>query len=1018
MVRPVFKSRLALLISAFVVQICATAALAAPLNIKGTVTDETGEPLIGVSVQPVKSNKGVTTDIDGKYALSIPAPGEVNFSYVGMKPKIVKVSQSGTYDVVLEQGSNTLDDVVVVGYGTQRKVNLTGSVQSVNSEEILRRSVSNGSLALQGIVPGLTAVQSSGQPGGDQARITIRGRGSINSNTSPLVLIDGVEGDMNRIDLNSVESISVLKDAASASIYGSRASNGVILITTKRGAKGKPKVTFNGYIGWNKPTEMAEGVDAIGLMQAIDMARANNDQDPLYTDMIETYRTEGADQLNRYDTNWRDAIMKSSAMVQNYSVGVSGGSDFLNVYASAGFYKQDGMVPNNDFKRYNLRLNSDMKINDWIHLGVDASVRQAEVLNPIGGATTLIGYTMTFQPLLSGINADGTWGYGLQGNNPIATINDGGYSKSLAPEYVVKTTLTVNPFKGMTILGSYNWKRNTGSTYTFADTYEEYEYGALKGTFPTEVKKASDQRSNSDYKQYNAMATYENTFASHYLKAMIGFQSEEFNSNNLTAGRSDFKYDGYNELQHGDASTATNSAYSTAWSMLSYIFRINYTFRDRYLLEVNGRYDGTSRFTNDRRWGFFPSVSLGWRMSEEAFFQGLKPVLNNLKLRASFGRLGNQDLDGTTNFPYVSAVSTGNAYGYFFDEEFTPGAAQTQLANPLITWEKSSQYNVGLDWSLFNNRLSGGFDYYVRKIDDMIQRFPVPEFAALEAPWQNAGSMRNNGWELSLGWNDRIGNVNYYAKFNISDVRNKVLNLYGNEYKSGNTYTAEGLPYGNYYGYIADGFYRDQADIDNSPAFGDRNTIKPGFIKYKDISGPDGVPDGVIDGEDRAVIGNPTPHYGYGLTLGADWKGFDISVFFQGVAKRDVLYTGAGARPLLGNMTIYTHQLDTWTPDNQDATFPLLLVDNSGGLANNMASSFWVQSGAYCRLKNLVVGYTIPKKITRKATIENLRVYATAQNLFTIRGDNFYKGFDPESSAGASCYPLNKTFLFGLQLEF
>lgn len=990
----------------------------AALTITGTVTDETGEPLIGVSVKPDKSNTGVITDIDGKYTLSLPTPQKVTFSYVGMEPQTLDIKAAGTYDVVLKTNANALDDVVVVGFGTQRKVNLTGSVQSVTSQDIIRRSTSNGSTALQGIVPGLSAVQSSGAPGGDGATIKIRGLGSLNSDTAPLVLIDGVEGSMDRIDLNTVESISVLKDAASASIYGSRASNGVILITTKRGAQGKPKVTFNGYVGWNKPTELPTPLDAIGYMTAVDKAYANNDQEPIYGDAIDLYRTEGADQLNRYDTNWRDAILKKSAMVQNYSVGVSGGSEFLSIYASAGYYDQDGMIANNHFKRYSMRLNSDMQINRWIKLGVDLSIRQAEALNPIGGSTDIIGYAMTFTPTLSGINADGTWGYGLQGNNPIATVNAGGNSKSVAPQYIAKANLTLTPIEGLIIQGSYNFRRDTGRTKTFADQYDQYEGGVYKQTTPTD-KAARENRSTADLIQFDALISYEKKIKQHYFKVMGAFQSEEYESTSLEAARKVYKYDGYEEIVNGDASTATNSSYKLNWAMLSYIFRVNYSFKDRYLLEVNGRYDGTSRFKGNQRWGFFPSVSAGWRITEESFMKDTSSWLNNLKLRASFGKLGNQSI--SSYFPYISAVSSAEGYGYMFDGAFTPGVAQTQLANMNIGWEKSRQYDVGLDWGFLNNRLTGGFDFYVRHIDDMLQKFPVPEFVSLEAPWQNAGSMRNTGWELSLEWNDRIGNVNYYVRGNLSDVRNKVLDLYGNEYKSGNTYTAEGLPYGNYYGYVADGFWQSYDEINAvdadgnyiNPVYGTRSIIKPGFIKYKDLNG-----NGVVDGDDRDVIGNPTPRYEFGLTLGADWKGFDISVFFQGVGKKDVLYTGAGARALLGNGTIYEHQLDYWTEDNRDAKFPLLIVDNSGGHSNNLTSSFWVQSGAYCRLKNLVLGYTIPQRLTRKAFIERVRIYGSAQNLFTIRGNNFYKGFDPEGSGGAKCYPLNRTFLVGLQVEF
>ena len=420
------KARLVLFFAAFLSSGIMFAASGAPFKVTGQVTDESGETLIGVSVQTEGGKKiGQMTDIDGNYSITLDGPAELVFSYVGMEPVKVKVSGACVKNILMKASANVLDDVVVVGYGTQKKINLTGAVQNVTSDEILKRSVSNGANALQGIIPGLSAVQGSGAPGGDAASIKIRGLGSLNSSTSPLVLIDGVEGDMNRIDLNQVESISVLKDAASASIYGSRASNGVILVTTKRGAEGRVKVTFNGYVGWNKPTSLPKAVDAIGLMEAVDQANINNDQQPIYTDIIDIYRNEGPDYITYHDTNWRDAIIKSSAMVQNYSVGVSGGSENINVYASAGYYKQDGMVPNNQFQRTNLRLNSDMKINRFVKLGLDMSMRQAESISPIGGSNTLIGYALTFQPIWSGINADGTWGYGLQGNNPIATINDG-----------------------------------------------------------------------------------------------------------------------------------------------------------------------------------------------------------------------------------------------------------------------------------------------------------------------------------------------------------------------------------------------------------------------------------------------------------------------------------------------------------------------------------------------------------------------------------------------------------------
>lgn len=1017
-----FTSNLRLLFLVLALVVLGSSSMAA-FNVTGTVTDTSGEPLVGVSVKPEKSNTGVSTDIDGKFTITMNAPGTLEFSYIGMDSQKVKVTGATNLNIVMKENSTFLEDVVVVGYGTQKKVNLTGAVQSVSSDEIIRRSVSNGSNALQGVIPGLTATQTSGAPGGDAASIRIRGLGSLNSTQSPLILIDGVEGDMNRIDLNTVESISVLKDAASASIYGSRASNGVILITTKRGNVGKPKVSFNGYVGWNTPTSMPKPVDAVTYLRALDQANINNNQEPQYTGLIQSYLEEGANNFGRYDTNWRDLVMKKSAMAQNYSLSVSGGSDFISAYASAGYYKQEGMVPGNEFSRYNIRLNSDMKVNQWIKLGVDLSVRQAQVQDVIAGSTTQIGYAMTFTPILSAYDinpetGETNWGYGLQGNNPVAAIHAGGYSKSIAPEYIAKASLILTPVKGLTILGNWNWKRNDGKTNAFANNYDEFEAGVYKGTTPAQ-KSASESRSSQTFIQYTATAQYENTFGKNYLKALIGFQSEDNNYNSIEAKRSNFYYDGYEDVVHGDAATATNSTYRYSYAMLSYLFRVNYSYADRYLLEVNGRYDGTSRFKANKRWGFFPSVSAGWRITEESFMKDLNPTLSNLKLRASYGRLGNQDIG--SYFPYVSAISSSLDYSYLFDGQVTTGAAQTQLANALIGWEKSTQFDIGLDWGLFNNRLSGSFDYYYRRVDDMLQQFPVPEFVALAAPWQNAGSMRNQGWELSLEWNDRIGNVTYSARFNISDVHNKVLDLYGNEYKSGNTWTLEGQPYGQYYGYKAAGYFQSQEEIDAmnpdgtyvNAVYGERANIKPGYIKYVDVNG-----DGVINGDDRVKIGDPLPHLGFGLNLSAQWKGIDLTLFFQGVGKKDIAYTGGGARPLYGNSTIYEHQLDTWSPENPNSKYPLLINDVTASSQNNLFSSFWVKSAAYCRLKNLVVGYTIPQKLTRKAMIERVRVYATAQNLFTIRGDNFYKGFDPETTAGSSCYPINKTYLVGLQVEF
>ena len=504
----------------------------ASYKVSGIVTDENGEPLIGASVTADKGKTGVTTDIDGKYVITLQKPSTITFSYVGYESAKQKVSGAKTLDVSLRTSDNILDEMVVVGYGTQRKVNLTGAVQNVTSKELVTRSLGSGSQALQGMIPGLTAVIASGQPGADGATMRIRGYGSLNSETSPLVLIDGIEGDIDRIDVNTIESISVLKDAASASIYGARAANGVILITTKRGTEGRPKITFNGYVGWNKPTALPKPVATWRYLDAINQARLNNHQDIAYDEeTIDMYRNGQVDNMSAYDTDWMGLVMKENAMVQNYSVSVSGGTKNLNVYASAGYYKQDGMIHNNSFDRMSLRINTDLKINEYVRFGLDMNMRQAKAQNPTGEAmTTLIGYAMSFNPLLGAINANGKYGPGYNDINPYAIVyNEQAISKSVAPEYSVKPSIIITPFKGLTIQGSYSWKRNDSRQSAFNCPYEIYVGDNYQGK-NTETSARTEADGSTVKTQYNLMGTYENTFnKAHYFKVMAGFQSEDMN---------------------------------------------------------------------------------------------------------------------------------------------------------------------------------------------------------------------------------------------------------------------------------------------------------------------------------------------------------------------------------------------------------------------------------------------------------------------------------------------------------
>jgi TonB-linked SusC/RagA family outer membrane protein len=468
-------------------------------------------------------------------------------------------------------------------------------------------------------------------------------------------------------------------------------------------------------------------------------------------------------------------------------------------------------------------------------------------------------------------------------------------------------------------------------------------------------------------------------------------------------------------MNHGDASSSMVNGNSSKLTMMSYFARFNYTFADKYLIELTGRYDGSSRFTAKNRWGFFPSVSIGWRISEEHFFDPLKDAIDNLKIRASYGSLGNQDLKDY--YPYASVLALDASYWFGDSKNYTTGIYSNALSNPEISWEKSQQFDFGLDITAFNTRLDVTFDYYIREISDMLQQFPVTYAVGLTSPWENAGNMRNNGWDLSVMWHDRIGKVKYNIRAMLSDVKNEVTDLYGNKYINDNNTTQEGFPISSWYGYVADGYFQSKEEINNYPVYGNnKDNVKPGYIKYKDISGPEGVPDGQITDADRTIIGDPQPRYSFSLNLGAEWNNFDFNVFLQGVGKRDIFFNGAGARPFWMGGTVYEHQLDSWSEENRNAEYPLLLIDGSGGgNMNNIPSSFWVKSGAYMRLKNVSVGYSLPKNILGKSGLSNVRFYLSGQNLLTIAKG--YKGYDPEGDV-SSYYPVTQVYTFGVDIKF
>lgn len=987
------------------------------LILKGIVSDDTG-PLAGVNIATENKRNGTVTDPEGHYTLPVEKGDRITFSYLGYRSQTHTVGDRLRLDIVLQPAAIELDETVVIGYATQKKATLTGAVSAVNAETLTKRSVASLSTALQGTMPGVTIQQTSGQPGADGSRIRIRGIGSINSDTDPLVLVDGIEMDINQVDPNTVASVSVLKDAASASIYGSRASNGVILITTKRGQAGRVNTTYSGYVTLQRPTHMPEPVAAWEYLQAeldswdhagLTITETQRNQQLL---LIEQQKNLQPDNWNRYDTDWKGETLKNNALMHSHNVTVGGGNDHIDFFASGTYLYQNGLIPNDRFDRTNLRLNANARLFSWARLAIETNLRQSNTLNPgLSSPKSIINQALYMLPTLSAAREpDGNWGYGKNGLNPTAIANASGEKKTRSSEALVNGTLTLTPLHGLELTGQYSRRQADTRTRALTTPYTTSLRGQVMGIYPGEDG-LRESWAETIRNYYRVQAAYEKTLLGHYAKILFGFQAEDNTYTSFYGAKKGFDLDRY-YLDNGDGATATSGGGANSWAMLSWYGRLTYNYRNRYLVEFSGRYDGSSRFTPANRWGFFSSVSAGWILSQEKFMEKAADRIDLLKLRVSYGLLGNQNIG---NYPYTAVVSPG--YGYYLGDgkELVPGVAQVALSNSDISWEKSRQLNIGADIVLWNGLLGFSAEYYVKNIYDMLMKFPLPYYAGMQPPYTNAGDMANKGWEISLSHQNKIGGFTYGLTFTLNDNRNKITNLNG--LNSQDKTQVEGYPNNGIWGYLTDGYYRDWDDVAASPKLD--NSARPGYVKYKKVYNGEGVDPLTIDSRDRVYLGDPFPHFEYGLTLTAAWKGIDFTVFFQGVGQRKAFLSGVGLKPFANGSNLFRHQLDSWTEDNPDAAYPVLVPEANAGI-NYEKSDKWVRDASYCRLKNAVIGYTLPAAWTKKLQVSNLRFYISGQNLFTV--SHFYQGYDPEvayeGSVGGEFYPIMQTFTFGLDLKF
>lgn len=973
-------------------------------HISGIVTDAAGEPVIGANVIEKGTGIGTITDLNGSFVLDVTGNIPLVVSYIGYTEKEVAIGRNTTFQIVLEEDSKALDEVVVVGYGTQKKVNLTGAVSSVTGDELAKRPVGQTSMALQGIAPGVTITQRSGQPGQDAGNIRIRGIGTLND-SNPLVLVDGTEMDLNSVDPNLIESVSVLKDAASASIYGSRAANGVILVTTKRAKSGEFSVSYNGYAGWQTPTDLPDKVGAIDHMVMLNEAYTNVGRAALFSEQkIQDYLSNKESDPDHYpDVDWQKAVYQDYAFQQNHFFTLNGGTDKMRLIAALGYFDQQGIIPNTDYKRYTVRLNSDMKFTNRFSAKLDMFVRYGEQKTPSRGVSDAVYWVNRTPSIYPEKLTSGKWAVGWDGDNVSAFTRDGGEAISKAPSLSMNLGLNYKftDFLQLDVVYVPTYQVDMNSTFSKAlQTY--YPDGELAYTKPVNSA-LYEYRAYGLSHDFKALANFDKKFGNHALKVLGGFSWESGMNDYINASRDTFIFPEYQKLNAGGSENQQTSGSGSESALSSLFGRVNYDFRGRYLFEANVRYDGSSRFDVGQKWGVFPSFSAGWRLSEEPFWNTLRNQISNLKLRASWGQLGNQNIG---NYAFASVV---NYNSYIIGGNAVTGGAIWKMANPGISWEKTEMLDFGLDLSLRDN-LSLSFDYYDKKTTGILWELNIPMIIGLDPTYQNAAKVTNKGWDLELRYNNRVNDFKYGATFMISDVKNRVVDLKGVS-RTGLTVNREGYSINSIYGLEAQGYISDEDyNTDGTYKYATQyGAFTKGDIKYKDQND-----DGIINQKDEVIIGNTVPRFTYSLNLNASWKGFDMSMFWQGVGKVDgYLYRNANMPFYWGASALEMHK-DRWTTDNQHARFPRFAFNEPN---NEQNSSFWVADASYLRLKNLQLGYSLPKSFVNRMKLANCRIFVSGQNLLSL--DNFWEGFDVEAPVGdGSFYPQVRVYTVGIDLKF
>lgn len=996
-----------------------------PKKVTGVVTDSKGEPIIGANVVEKGTTNGTVTDLDGNFSLDIADQSLLQISYIGFNLQNVATTGKTHLLVSLKEDTQTLDEVVVVGYGTQKKVNLTGSVASITfDDEMANRPITNASQALSGKVSGVWVSQNSGKPGDDGAQLRIRGWGTLN-NSDPLVIIDGVEGTFGQVNPNDIESITVLKDAASAAIYGSKAANGVVLVTTKMGTLDeKTQVELSSYLGIQSIGRRFNLINnSADLMTIANQALSNGGERPLFPDYMISDFANGTDAYKYPNTDWYEHMFRE-ALIHEHNLSIRGGTKKMTSFLSLNYLNQEGIILNSNSERFGVRANLEYTVNSWFKIGGRLNYTRRTSSEPYDLARTLEMQTGA-APFIAPYTRDGRFGSVetiaqdgtllYDNRNPLIDASNG-ETKTVSDFMTINAFAVVNFTKELDLKATWSSSGN----WEMTDKYNEPLFGYTDSGIETITKNYNREGLEMSRRQksfmrnnFHATLNYSKKFADkHFVSGVLGAQIENYNMKSVYARRTDPPKPGLPQVDAG-TSGIKGEGNMEGLRMMSYFGRANYAFADKYLFEMNLRADASSRFKRGNRWGVFPGFSAGWRMSEENFIKNMN-LFSNLKLRASWGQLGNQTIEGY--WPYLTVINQNYDLSYNYGGALAPGAAVTSLVDENITWETTSSLDIGMDFGFMDNKITVEVDYFNKKTSDIIVQLPIPlTLGGLTAPFENVGEMKNNGVELVLNYDnqemsrDRLG---FSVGVNFTYIDNKVTKFRGGKSPDQLYLIREGHPFKSLYGYKATGVY--QTDAEASEHMYDNGYMpKGGNLKYEDVNS-----DGKLDYKDKQVLGNTIPKITYGVTAGLRYKGFDVNVLFQGLGQANAFTKSGFTRLQYEYLTIAESWKDAWSPENPGSMTPSLKFDNSW---DNYESSFWVHRIDFLKLKNLQLGYSVPESITSRLKMQRLYIYANAQNLFTIMWKKGYEGYDPERNTfenGAGYYPSPKIFSLGINLNF